>query len=222
MNRLNIRAFLLNLVALLWFQIAWSQSKPHPFAEEIRAFKRADAQQLPPKKATLFVGSSSIRFWEDVASRFPDEQIINRGFGGSGLDDLLYYADQIVFPYQPSQIFIYSGENDLVANKSAQWVLTHVKTLVNQIHQQLPKTRVYYISIKPSPSRRHVLPEVRKANQLIKNYLATQRKCYFIDVFEPMLNTTGQPKPEIFTSDSLHMNTEGYDLWTEIIKPYVK
>ena len=59
------------------------------------------------------------------------------------------------------------------------------------------------------------------ANKLIKDYTSKQQHVSFVDVFDLMLNDHNQPKPEIFLSDSLHMNANGYKIWQKAIKPYL-
>src|SRR5580765_3891060 len=124
-----------------------------PFIDDIKVFKKQDSISFPPKQAILFVGSSSFTKWKDVADYFPGYTIINRGFGGSSLPDVIRYADDIIFPYQPKQIVIYCGENDLAASDtvSAQTVFERFKTLYEMIRKRLATEKIVYVSIKPSP-----------------------------------------------------------------------
>ncbi|MFP3648739.1 GDSL family lipase, partial [Paraburkholderia sp. SIMBA_054] len=46
---------------------------------DMRHFAELDAQAPPPRHAVLFLGSSSIRFWDSLASDFPGQAVINRG-----------------------------------------------------------------------------------------------------------------------------------------------
>src|ERR1044071_6860521 len=110
------------------------QEKP-PFWDDIQAFKHQDSGQAPPQHAILFVGSSSFTKWKDVQSYFPKYTIINRGFGGSSLPDIIYYANDIIFPYHPKEIVIYCGENDFAANDtvSTKTVMDRFKTLYGMI-----------------------------------------------------------------------------------------
>jgi lysophospholipase L1-like esterase len=194
-----------------------------PFYDEIRAFKIQDSIKMPPKNAILFVGSSSFRKWKDVQSYFPGYKIINRGFGGSSLPDVIRYANDIIFPYHPKEIVIYCGENDFPADSTvtAQIVFERFKTLYEMIRAKTQTVPVVYISIKPSPSRREYWPKMLEANRLIKNYISTQQHASFVDVYDLMLNENNEPKPEIFLSDSLHINAKGYTLWKKAIQPYL-
>src|SRR6185437_15518552 len=187
------------LFVFLVYTNAYAQQKP-PFYDEIEHFKKLDSVQFPSKNAILFVGSSLFRKWEDVQNYFPGETIINRGFGGSELTDAIRYANDIIIPYHPRQIVIYSGENDLAYSDSItpQIVLSRFKKLFNIIRSSMPAVPVIYISIKPSPSRQRLMPEMLVANTLIKQYLQTKKKTVFVDVYHKMLDAKGNPMPDIF------------------------
>jgi lysophospholipase L1-like esterase len=201
-----------------------------PFWNDIQNFKKQDSISFPPKNAILLIGSSSFTMWKDVQSYFPDYTIVNRGFGGSTLSDQIRYANDIIFPYEPKQIVIYCGENDLASSDSvtAQMVFDRFKKLYQMIREKT-KAPVAFISLKPSPSRRHLFAKMNEANQLILEFINLQKSApdsqpvniEFIDVYQKMLNESGQPIPEIFLEDSLHMNEKGYTIWKKEIEPYL-
>lgn len=194
-----------------------------PFWNDIQDFKKQDSVSYPAKNAILFIGSSSFTMWKGVQDSFPSYTIINRGFGGSTLLDQIRYEKDIIFPYEPKQIVIYCGENDLASSDTvtAPMVFERFKELFQNIRKEFTDVPVAYISMKPSPSRRHLFPKMREGNQLIKDFLATQKNGVFVDVHQPMLNEAGQPLPEIFLEDSLHMNAKGYAIWKREIEPYL-
>ncbi len=193
------------------------------FWNEIQAFKVKDSVTPPPKNAILLVGSSSFQKWKDVQDYFPGYPIINHGFGGSTLLDVIRYANDVIIPYHPKQVLIYCGDNDLASSDTvtAQTVFQRFQQLFQIIRSGLPNTSIAFVSIKPSPSREQLMPKMIEANRLIKNYLKTQPKTAFIDVFHPMLTPQGKPKEELFVEDRLHMNAKGYAIWKRVIKPYL-
>lgn len=186
-------------------------------------FKKNDSATPPPQHAILFVGSSSFQKWKDVADYFPDYQIINRGFGGSTLVDVIRYAQDVILPYQPKQVVIYCGENDLAASDTvtAADVVQRFKTLYAIIRQALPTAVVDYVSMKPSPSREHLLPKYQLGNAQIKAFLKKQKHTGFINVYDAMLDAAGHPREKLFLDDQLHMKPVGYQLWQKIIQPYL-
>lgn len=194
-----------------------------PFWNDIQNFKEQDSVSSPPQNAILFIGSSSFTLWQKVQDSFPGYTIINRGFGGSTLPDQVRYVNDIVFPYNPKQIVIYCGENDLASSDTvtAAMVFDRFKELFELIRQKFTDLPLVYISMKPSPSRRHLFSKMREANQSIKEFLSTQKNTVFIDVHNKMLNPTGKPIPEIFLDDSLHMNAKGYAIWKKEIEPHL-
>ncbi len=197
-------------------------AQQHAFEKEIAKFRQQDQAAMPKAGQILFVGSSSFRKWDSVQSYFPDFHILNRGFGGSTLKDVIYYADDIIFPYRPKQIVIYCGENDLVEpNVDAAVVADRFKVLFDLIRKHDPEVPVLFIAIKPSPSRRMHRESVEAANASIRYFLSLQKKASFVDVYHPMLEPNGRAKSEIFNSDSLHMNAKGYQIWKKEITPYL-
>jgi lysophospholipase L1-like esterase len=192
------------------------------FAKDIATFKKQDSIAFPPKNAILFIGSSSFARWYNLADYFPDHNVINRGFGGSNIVDLVRYAYDVIIPYQPKQVLIYAGDNDLAQDASVEEVVTRFKTLFQIIRTNLPQATVNYVSIKPSPSRERLMSRMKAANRQIGDFLSTQKNAGFIDVFSAMLDGNGNPKPEIFVEDLLHMNAQGYAIWKQVILPYLK
>lgn len=195
-----------------------------PFFNEIQQFKKQDSASFPPKNAIVFVGSSSFRKWQDVQSYFPGYTIINRGFGGSVLPDVIRYANDIIIPYHPKQVLVYCGDNDLASSDTITpaIVASRFKQLFNIIRAKLPATTITYVSIKPSPSRYRLMAKMIDANKKIETFLKSQKNTSFIDVFHPMLLDNGKAIPSIFLEDSLHMNAKGYAIWKKAIEPKLK
>ena len=201
------------------FAAAQLQTGSAIWEKDIQKFEAADKANPPQSGAILFIGSSSIEHWKDVASDFPDKRVLNRGFGGSRIADSTYYAGRIIVPYKPSMIVLYAGDNDIADGHSAQQVLDDYVAFVARLRKDLPATPIAYISIKPSPSRIRLLPAMMEANAKIRAYAAAHPHLLYIDVASKMLDASGQPRAELFVEDRLHMNRAGYDLWRGIIAP---
>jgi lysophospholipase L1-like esterase len=201
-----------------------ARAQTEPFYDDIHSFKKQDSAVFPPKQAILFVGSSSFTKWKDVQSYFPDYPIINRGFGGSSLPDVIHFANDIIVPYQPKQVVIYCGENDIAGSDTivdGKVVFDRFKQLFVLIRKQLPKASITYVSMKPSPSRQRLWPKMIAGNTLIKKFLAKQKKTAFIDVYHKMFNADGTVMKDIFLEDNLHMNAKGYAIWQKAIAPFL-
>jgi lysophospholipase L1-like esterase len=194
-----------------------------PFAEDIQKFKHTDSVSAPTKHQILFVGSSSFTKWIDVQNYFPSYPIINRGFGGSTLLDVIMYADDVIFPYNPKQIVIYCGENDLAYSDtvSAQTVFTRFTILFDMIRRVYKDVPIDFVSIKPSPSREKLIPKMIEANRLIQAFLTARSNTGFINVYTKMLTADGKLMPEIYVEDKLHMNAKGYTIWQKEIEPFL-
>lgn len=214
-----MKKFLL-FIALIFAATLFAQ----PFRKEINTFKKQDSIAFPAKKQILFVGSSSFTKWTNVQEYFPQYKIINRGFGGSVLLDVIRYTDEIITPYKAKQIVIYCGENDIASSDTvtAAIVLQRVENLFAAIRKKQKKVEIDFVSIKPSPSRAKFRNTVEQSNKLIEAFIAKQHHAKFINVFDAMLNKDGTIIQEIFLQDNLHMNEKGYAIWQKIIEPYLK
>lgn len=195
---------------------------PRRFEAEIQAFEAADRVIAPPRGGVVFVGSSSIKNWTDVAEDFPGLPVLNRGFGGSTLADVVFYMGRIVLPYQPRLVVLYAGDNDLVEGRTPARVLADYRAFAGQLRSALPEARLAFVSIKPSPSRRSYLERMRDTNRRIRADLSRDSLQTYIDVFTPMLGPAGQPRPELFQADSLHMTRAGYLLWRSLLSSVVR
>lgn len=190
---------------------------------ELDAFAAADRLKMPAPGGVLFVGSSSIRLWNGLETAFPDQPVvIRRGFGGSRLSDSADLVARLVLPYQPRLVLLYAGENDLVEGAAPQELLGQFARFVQQVQAALPATRVAFISIKPSPSRLALMPAMREANLLIQTHVLAHENLDFIDVHTAMLDNDGQPRPELFVRDRLHLSAEGYGLWRQIVSAHLR
>lgn len=211
-------------VITAWLFTGTALAQNQPFINEINYFKKLDSITPPPEKPILFIGSSSFTNWKDVQQYFPGYPILNRAFGGSSLPHQLLYAEDVIFKYNPKQVVIYCGENDLTggAHITADSIVARFKRLHSLIRKRLPKASILYVSMKPSPSRQQYLSIMEDANAQIKKFTCKKKRTAFADVFHSMLNNDGSIKSDIFLADRLHMNKEGYKIWQPILKPYLK
>lgn len=189
--------------------------------KEVDAFLEADKKEFPPKNAVLFYGSSSFRMWKDVGAAFPKYKVINRGFGGTHFEDAIYYAKDIALPYKPKLVILYEGDNDITAGKSVEQVFNDYKTLVGIIHKAFPKTRIAFVSIKPSPSREQFWGKFKQLNALVKAETEKDKRLAYVDIWDAMLTDDGKGREELYIQDKLHMNPSGYEIWTKALNPII-
>lgn len=185
-------------------------------------FEKSDQEKFPAAGGIVFTGSSSFTNWKEAAKDLAPLPIINRGFGGSTFPEVIYYVDRSVIKYQPKTVVIYC-ENDMFGSKkkSPEQVRDAYVALTKKIREKLPDVRLYGVSLKPSPSRWAQREDVIKANKLIQEFIKSDRKHGYIDVW-PVMIKDGRPDASIFLKDSLHMNSEGYRRWTKVLKPVLE
>jgi lysophospholipase L1-like esterase len=189
-----------------------SKSRTNRFEEDILAFEAADQKNPLPKGAILFVGDSLFTLWKSIQTDLPEYTVINRGFGGSQMSDLLYYTDRIVIPYKPRLIIVNEGGNDIHRGRMPEQVLADVRAFVEKVRAALPDTRIAISSLTPSPARWSEAEIAKHANRIIRDYVATQRNVVFIDLFDAYLGPDGKPREELFVEDGLHHSAAAYRL----------
>jgi lysophospholipase L1-like esterase len=160
--------------------------------------------------------------WPNLSADFPGVEVLQRGFGGSELSDAVYYAPRIVLKYRPRLIVLYAGDNDLANGKSPGTVFRDYRDFIAEVERALPRTRVAFVSIKPSPSRWAVVDKARAVNAKIREFVAKHPRHIYVDAFNPMLGENRHPRPELYADDSLHMTTAGYALWRNLLTPIVR
>lgn len=191
------------------------------FEKDIIAFETADATRAKAEGTVLFTGSSSIRMWSSLAEDFAPVPVLNRGFGGSTLPEVIHYAERIIFAYAPETIVLYCGENDIAEGANANQVFESFQKLDRMIEERLPNTTLIYIAMKPSPARWALWPQYQEGDRMISAYLEGKAKRHFVDCSPAMLLPSGEADSSIFIEDMLHMNAKGYDGWEALIEPVV-
>lgn len=189
------------------------------FKEEVENLAK-EKLNPPPAHAYVFYGSSSFRLWETLSKDIPEHQCLNIGFGGSQIADCSFYFDKLLGKTNPDRILFYAGDNDVAAEVSAAEILERFKVLLSKVDQYFPTTPFTFLSIKPSPIRREKLRIIQETNRLIKAFLEGKEQRYYLDIHSPMLKN-GEVRPGLFTEDELHMNADGYALWTRLVREHL-
>ncbi|MTI28322.1 SGNH/GDSL hydrolase family protein [Fulvivirga kasyanovii] len=205
------------VLLIVWAGTLHGQAK---WENEFKKFDEQDRLSNPPKEGVIvFTGSSSIRMWKDVADELNNDNIINRGFGGSEFIDIIENFERVIGRYNPAQVVLYSGDNDITHGKSAAEVYGDFCTVYGMIRARFPKAQISVLSIKPSPARWAKAEEMEKANRLIKAYAEGKPYLSFIDVYTPMLTEEGKPRQDLYVEDGIHMTPAGYEIWKKAIAP---
>ena len=194
---------------------------PQRFEQDIAAFEAEDRAAPPPAGSVLFVGSSSIRYW-DLARAFPNRRTIKRGFGGSHVSDNLHYADRIIVPYTPALIVFYAGDADVAGGKTAGQIGDDYRALIALIHARLPGAMTIIIGTKPSPAHWAHIDTIRRANDLVRALAASDPLVDYADVDAALLGADGRPRPDFYAENGLNLNERGYEAWTAALRPVIE
>lgn len=195
---------------------------PNRFEKNIQKFEAEDSANPPAKGSIVFIGASSFARWTNLAESFPDLKVVNRGFGGSELSEVVKYTPRVVVPHAPRSVVLYAGENDLNRGVTPAVIASDFEKFSQLIHTSLPSTRIVVIGLKPSLLRWKLRDGMQQTNALIRTRCAADRQCTYVDPWPSMIGADGTPKPELFVEDGLHMTPAGYKAWTEMLRPHLK
>lgn len=200
-----------------------SQTKdegPEKFEKEIAAFEQIDMRSRYVKDLVIFTGSSTIKNWHnDLGSDFEGLPMLGRGFGGSKMKDLLHFMDRVVLKYQPRAVVVYEGDNDINSGMKPEEVLRLFQEFQKRFHKTMPQSKIYFMTVKPSPKRWEKWPLMKQFNDDLKSWAATTKNVTVIDITATILGADGQPEKELFKEDMLHVNRKGYQRWQKVIRP---
>lgn len=203
-------------------EVPATPSEPIPlikgrFAAELTKF----AAEPPTIGGIVFTGSSSIRRWPDLQADFPDLPVVNQGFGGCHMTDVLDRFEIVIARHQPKVLVLYAGGNDLAEGKSVQQTFDATVSLIQKSRRHFPKIRILLLSLKIAPSRAHLAPRYHQLNQRLKTWSADQEWLRWIDA-GPTLSKAGAPDPAVFHTDQLHLNEVGYARWKLLLDPILR
>jgi lysophospholipase L1-like esterase len=187
------------------------------YEDEVRRIEKL-ISGIGSEPTVVFYGSSTIRLWDNLNAEFPNYKTVNLGFGGSTLAACTWFFDRLIFANPPKVLLVYAGDNDLGDGRHPEEILIFFQQLMTKVGERFGNIPCFFVSLKPSPERWHLADQFRYTNNLIENEIIKYDANWkFIDVFKQMLDKNGYPMPQYYTADRLHLSTQGYQLWREII-----
>lgn len=190
------------------------------YESEVKGLEEDTSRQILPANPALFYGSSSIRLWNTMARDLRSAKVVNRGFGGSTLAACVSFFDRLVVPIHPASLTLYAGDNDLADGRPVPEILESFRSLARKVEQRLGPIPFAFISVKPSPARMGIVNRIREFNAGVRAEIEKKPWAFYVNVFDAMLDTDGQPRKELYVADGLHVSRAGYDLWTALLEPY--
>lgn len=190
------------------------------WSKEIERIKALDAKESDPENAVLFIGSSSIRLWDDIAEDMHPWPVIQRGYGGARFSDLVVFAEEIIKPHKFRALAIFVA-NDITggaADKTPEEVVQLFEHVVATARRHAPDAPIFLIEITPTPSRWAAWPKIKECNAALRQACEEGKNLHFISTADEYLDADGQPMPELFKADKLHQNRDGYERWSRIIR----
>jgi len=210
---------------LLWalYAIRFAFDAPGALLPELLIFKTSDWISPPASDRVVFTGSSTIAHWTSLAEDLAPVPVIRRGISGARLNQIAALMPALIASYAPRAVVLYAGENDLAGflgskAKPPEAVLESFKMFCGELHRSVPKTPIYFLSIKPAKARTAHAAEFTAANEMIAEACTRDARLHFIDVTTPLLAADGSVRGDVYAPDGVHLNAEGYRILTEVVR----
>lgn len=172
----------------------------------------------------LLVGSSYIEFWTTFREDLQPCEPVNYGVGGSTIGDQQQLMERIVIPLGPECLVVYAGSNDLTGARFQRQrgpkTALRVLEYLDSVRAALPNCRVFYVSITEAPARARAHYEIRLANELIRRGVDSRANMEFVDTNSSILRAHST-EGDMFREDRLHLNAEGYRVFSSVISSAV-
>lgn len=193
-------------------------------AADMKPFARAnDSLKADPTCDVLLLGSSSIRMWSNCQRDLAPLKVINRGYGGSYVRDMIYNYSTLIGPLRPRNVVIYIG-NDISGSKESVLVGESYKRFcffIEQLSRDLPQAHIYLMSVHICKSRIALKDETLRFNDLLKEYASLNSHVTYVDVASALTDDQKVPINKCFLPDNLHLTPEGYEQWTSVLRGHL-
>lgn len=199
----------------------WDTGWLHRYAADVEELAAKAAADQRKDIDVVFFGSSSIRLWNGLEEMMAPLSVVNRGYGGATVRDILVNYDKLMAHYSP-KAFVVFCDNDICGNEvdlTVSGVLDHYRLLFNRLDQDYPGVPVFFLSWKYSGLRAFMRDTQKLVNDVMADYASSSNQVTFVDVNETLLQPDGDINQSLFESDNLHINRDGYLLWTSVLKP---
>jgi hypothetical protein len=204
------------------FVRAQQVDKHEVWADEINSFLEQDELRQPTKGGIVFVGDSDIVLC-DLERWFPNTSTLNRGFGGSHMDDVVFYLHDVLLKHEPTIVVLSCGGNDIAANDAPENVHQEFQRLVSRVFKKLPDCRLLVTAQHTPPLFSHKDKQIRRFNELVKRTATTdERITLLVGTRAALHDEQDHPNIELFRRDRVHFSNKGYRKWTSVIAPKLK
>lgn len=178
-------------------------------------------------KNIVFFGDSITEQYK-LDKFFHEPYIINKGVGGDKTEDLLERIEKDVYQYNPSDVIILVGINDILHDINDDDILLNIETIVNDIKLNRPAANIFVESIYPinekliNENKEHKVynKNIKSINKEIKQ-MCLQNGVTYINVFDSLTDEEGNLK-KLYTKEGLHLTNLGYLRVTSVLQEYIK
>lgn len=170
------------------------------------------------KPLVLLTGSSTVDEWKSSDTDLKPLRTENIGMGATTMKDQLQYVRRIIPTVEPDVIVLYSGANDVAIGTKPADVVADIRAFADEARQHLPDVVIYYVSINDVPARARNGKEMDAVSASIAALATPDGPLRFIDTETPLLGGGSAPNAALFRPDGIHLNTDGYKIFSKVIR----
>jgi lysophospholipase L1-like esterase len=163
----------------------------------------------------VFIGNSITEQGENWAEKVDNPKAKNRGIAGDTTDGILARLNEITF-YKPEKLFLLIGINDLFHNPDAvEKIHENILKIVDEINTKSSNTQIFVQTVLPTTTE-NLIPKIKALNAALENS-SFEKPFTFINLHQRFVMLDGKMNMD-FSTDGVHLNEKGYEIWSEIIK----
>lgn len=194
-----------------------------PWEAAMQAFEEQDRNQSWPPQTLFFTGSSSILLWRTMTRDMAPFPVVNRGFGGSNMTDVVRLADRYIAPHTFAALVLFVA-NDIRGvddDKTPEEARDLFDAFIAKVRGYNAEAPIFIIAITPTQSRWRVWSEIRRLNGYLAELSDRYEQVIFVPTEDLFLGADGLPSEHLFVSDQLHLSEEGYAVWARRLRSYI-
>ncbi|ERJ57973.1 LamG-like jellyroll fold domain-containing protein [Sphingobacterium paucimobilis] len=180
---------------------------PHafkPYLAQVKAYEALDKEKPIKVGEVVLLGNSLFSNWKDVQDYFDEDIIYNRSITDIDIAAQQFYSTRLTAPYEPRQVFLYVGEQEVMEGKTALSIFNQIRPLLEELKYNLPNAEVSFVSLLKTPVNLSLHSRYDELDQLLKGYLTDKSKMSYIDVNAAFETETGDVDSKYFTEEILN------------------
>lgn len=172
-------------------------------------------------RPVVFVGSSILAQWTDLAAQLAPLPVLNRAVGGTLTQDQLDRFDLTFETAAPAAVVYYCGSNDLKAGLDPDGIADRFIAFDTRVRHTFSEAALVFLSSIRAPDRRAWWDRVDRYNALARAHCEATLGRYYFDLGPTLQDADGEPIAHFFQEDHLHLRPLAYAALADVLRPFL-